>query len=251
MRKKIIGLVLCLCLSGVVIGCGSSVAANNSIESPEESVQPTPEPTPESTPEPTPEPEPADWLEEHGIAVSPQGDFQCNLYGYAGDASNPTGDFLADMNVSITETTEGVEDGFKKVSALFVINASNNTGDHCKYWSSAFDRYTGTSFEFDNAGTYTLKGDYAAKEGFVAVQNGDEYYDVSIAFETDNQYPILYKTVTVTCPVDYDGTVFQIGYVSPELDEKNSQIDYAARLYTIDELPYYGDGYLYFTMTND
>lgn len=32
---------------------------------------------------------------------------------------------------------------------------------------------------------------------------------------------------------------------------KNSAIDYAARLYTIDELPYYGDGYLYFTMTDD
>lgn len=32
---------------------------------------------------------------------------------------------------------------------------------------------------------------------------------------------------------------------------KNAEIDYAARLYTINELSYYGEAYRYFTITND
>lgn len=200
-----------------------------------------------------PEPEPADWLEEHGIAITPQGDCQVTFLGYTkdGDEKIPAGDFVADVNVSISETTEGVEEGFKKVSVLFARDASNNPGTGSWSWTSAFDRYTGTSFEFDNTVTYTSAGDHKAREGFVTIQNGDVYYDVSVAFETDNQAPITYLTITVTCPIDYDGAVFQIGYSSPELIEQNNQIDYSARLYTIDELPYHGDGYLYFTMTDD
>ena len=102
--------------------------------------------TPEEVKEPEPEPEPSDWLEANGIIISPQGDFQCNMYGYDYDTSEATGDFLADVNVVISETTDGVDEGFKKVVAVFTEDVSNSAGTYMA-WHSAFDRYTGTSFE--------------------------------------------------------------------------------------------------------
>ncbi len=65
------------------------------------------------------------------------------------------------------------------------------------------------------------------------------------------QYPIFYITRTLICPVDYDGAVFKFGYTSPELSEQSGKIDFEARVYKVDELPYNGDDYLYFTLTDD
>ncbi len=205
----------------------------------------------EQAEEPGAEPEPVDWLEAHGITITPQGDCQVTVWGGEEDGVTFVSDYDAAVNVTISETEEGADEGFKKVSALFTIDFSNNPGNYVKYWSSSFDRYTGTSFEFDGSVIYTNQGDHVTTKGYTTIQNGDEYYDVSIEFSSENQYPLFYKTITVTCPVDYDGTVFQIGYSSPELDEQNSQIDFSARLYSIDELPFFGDGYLYFTMNNE
>ncbi len=278
-EKKILTLVLAVTTATMLAGCGNTVKKDDSGEvvieetdaagdetaagadTPEEtSAAETEKEETDATDtvkeeaesaEPEKEPEPADWLEAHGITVTPQGDCTVQFYGYQDDASNPSGDFPAKVNAVISETTEGVDKGFKKVSMRFTIDKSDCTGTGCKWWNSAFDRYTGTSFEFDSSTTYTNPGDHVTKEGFVTIQNGDASYDVSITFDYEAQDLIIYSTITVTCPADYDGTVFQIGYASPELEEQNQQIDYAARLYTIDELPFYGDGYLYFTNSNE
>ncbi len=188
---------------------------------------------------------------KQGIAVTPQGDCQVEVGGFDSASGEITGDFMADVKVTISETTEDVADGFKKVSAQFAIDASNCTGDGILFWCSAFDRYTGTSFEFDSAVNEQLDGEHTAQDGFVTIQNGDESYDVSVEFMSENEGYTVYKTIVVTCPVEYEGAMFQLGKDSLEQMTKNSVIDYAARLYTIDELPYYGDEYLYFTMTDD
>lgn len=251
MKKKILTLVLAVTTAAMLAGCRNTVKKDDSGEVVIEETDAAGDATADKTDIPEEAPEPADWLEAHGITVTPQGDCTVQLYGYQDDESNPSGDFPAKVNAVISETTEGADEGFKKVNMRFTIDVSDNTGNGDFYWNSAFDRYTGTSFEFDSSMTQTNPGDHVTKEGFVTIQNGDTSYDVSITFDSENQYPILYKTITVTCPVDYDGTVFQIGYSSPELTEQNQQIDYAARLYTIDELPFYGDGYLYFTNSNE
>lgn len=191
------------------------------------------------------------WSTKQGIAVTPQGDFQVEMGGYDAASGEITGDFTADVKVSISETTEGVADGFKKVSAVFAIDASQCTGDGILFWCSVFDRYTGTSFEFDSAVNEQLDAEHTAQDGFVTIQNGDESYDVSVEFMTEGEGYHVTKTVAVTCPADYEGVMFQIGKDSLEQMVKNSEIDYAARLYRIDELPYYGEGYLYFTKTDD
>ena len=52
-------------------------------------------------------------------------------------------------------------------------------------------------------------------------------------------------------PVDYDGAVFKFGYTSPELSEQSGKIDFEARVYKVDELPYNGYDYLYLTLTDE
>lgn len=258
MKNRVLVLLVSLMALTLLAGCGKQaerVDSENVVleEETQEEEEPVVEPEQVEEPvvEPEPEPEPADFLEAHGITITPQGD--CKVTIWTGESDNVTfvSDYDAPVNVVISETTEGADEGFKKVSALFTMDLSNKSDNSIRSWASAFDRYTGISFEFDNSVTYTNPGDHVTKEGYVTIQNGDEYYDVSIEFSTDYQAPIAYRTITVICPIDYDGCVFQIGYDSPELVEQNSQIDYSARLYTIDELPYYGDGYLYFTMSNE
>ncbi|MCM1058290.1 MAG: BspA family leucine-rich repeat surface protein [Firmicutes bacterium] len=82
MKKRILGMIMCMCLVlGAITGCGDtagrgSVAANASAEgsgevsdqmiepTPEPTIEPTPEPTPTSTPEPTPTSTPEPTPEE-------------------------------------------------------------------------------------------------------------------------------------------------------------------------------------------
>lgn len=191
------------------------------------------------------------WSAKQGISVTPQGNCQVEMGGYNASSGEITDDFMADVNVTISESTVDAADGYKKVSAVFVIDASNCSGDGILFWCSAFDRYTGTSFEFDSAVNEQLDGEHTVQDGFVTIRNGNESYDVSVEFMTEGEGVLVTKTVTVTCPVDYDGVMFQLGKDSLEQMTKNAEINYAARLYTIDELPYYGVNYQYFTMTDD
>ena len=254
MRKKLLTVLITgLFTSQVLAGCGSSTEpdpeeggvvnvptdAPDTAETPEDAVLPTATPTEEPVPEP-----PVDWLQEHDIEITPQGDFTYVTTNHNAEI------FEAVSSAVITETTEGVEEGYKQVICTFVNDFANSDAGY-RFWSSAFDRYTGTSFEFDSETTYTDFGQSSNKAGFVTIVNGDVSYDVSITFETVNEDPQITKTITVTCPVDYDGVVFQIGYSDEALAEANGAIDYTARLYTIDELPAYGDGYYYFSYSNE
>lgn len=225
MKQKKIGLTLLLFLCAAFLcACGKDVSRKKNLE---------------------------DWSAKQGITVTPQGDCLVEMGGYNTSTGEITGNFMADVNVEISESTVDVTDGYKKVSAVFTIDASNCSGDGVLFWCSAFDRYTGTSFEFDSAVNTQLDGEHTAQDGFVPIQNGDETYDVSVEFMTEGEGTLITKTIAVTCPVDYEGVMFQLGKDSLEQMTKNAEIDYAARLYTINELPYYGEAYRYFTITND
>jgi hypothetical protein len=196
------------------------------------------EPEESEVPEEEPEQELVNWLEEHEIAITPQGDCAVTLYSYDSYEEDHVDDFLADVNVTITETTEGVEEGLKKVTASYVLDVSNDPGNGVMWHNSVFDRYTGNYF----------RGGSKTKE---AIKIGDEYYDVRTEGDSVNEYPIFYITRTLICPVDYDGAVFKFGYTSPELGEQSGKIDFEARVYKVDELPYNGPNYLYFTLTDN
>lgn len=234
-------------------------------ESVEETVEPEEEPVEETAEEPEEEPA-KDWFKEHELVITPQGDFAFTTMAYVFDSNDnkeDVGTFEVIADAVIMETTDGVEDGYKEVTMVWNCDMSGcedvgkNAGYGAVYgtgyrdWFSAFDRYTGTSFEFDSLYITTYIDETSQKEGFVTIVNGDESYDVSISFETVNNWPDITDMITVTCPVDYDGVVFQIGYNDLELRAANQEIDYTARLYTIDELPYYGEGYYYFSYSDE
>ena len=230
-------------------------------ETAEETVEATEEPTPEPTATPTPEPEPETWFEEQGLSVTPQGEFklqtQWNYWGgpdYQESASKKPGDEVTiTVNSTVTETTDGVEDGYKKVVAEFeydwskfffsyepILSYDPGLGSvKPSVWISAFDRYTGTSFE---PGDVDVPFEY---EGTT--------YDANCTFEWGEDYDydegrlINTCTVTVVCPVDYDGTVFDIGCgtkYSPELgvndDEPYTSIDYSTPV-KVDVFPFFTD----------
>ena len=182
------------------------------------------------------EPETVNWLEEHEIAITPQGDSTVNLYCYDSYEEDYVGDYEAGLNVTISETTEGVDEGLKKVVAEITFDLSGHPGTGFFWCTRAFDRYTGTYFRVNEK----------TKE---AIRIGDEYGDVRTEMNQTDDYPVYYVTYTVTCPADYDGTVFWIGYWSPEIRELIRKIDFKVRTYTMDELSLYTDGYRCFTLT--
>lgn len=229
-------------------GTGSSLPAAAS-EPAASSLPASPEPAAAS--EPAEEPEPADWLSGSGIQITPQGSYTLPFQGVesVGDAEGT--DFDADFTVSITETREGVGPNEKMVTCLFTFDFSNNPLSVVNYWSSAFDRYTGISFEFSSGVTYTGRGETNTNTGYAQISLDDgSYADVSINFSTYSDYPIVEKTISVICPADYNGTVFQIGYDCAALTEAATGVMAEETLHRVDELPYIGDGYMYFTATD-
>lgn len=270
MKKKLIALLLSTAMCFSIVSCSSDssssrrdrdddedeVEVEETEEEEEEEATPTPTPTPEPTATPTPTPVPT-WLEEHDITITPQGDFTFDSTLMSWD-----GRILIDMdtfeeqrcealgNVEIYETTDGMEDGYKRVVATFVCDYSA-AGDDLGYcWASVFDRYTGISLEVDPDTTYRQ----ASAPGIVPVEIDGQTYELKYEFESDNSYPVMTLTVSVICPVDYDGAVFYCGCANSQLGDRLENLNIASGLFTVDELPYNnsnGYTYYYFTYTND
>ncbi len=247
-----------------------TVETEGSAPTPEATATPTPEPT--ATPTPTPEPEPVTWFDEQGLTVTPQGEFnfrtQWNhwLDGYPESSRHKAGDEVEiTANASVTETTEGVESGYKKLVGTFeydwakffysytpIVSYDPGLGSiKPSVWISAFDRYTGTSFE---------PGDVV-----IPIEYNGTTYDVKAAFNWDADYDydigkmLVTGTITITCPADYDGAVFEIGCgtkYDPEKkandDEPYNSIDYSKPVME-DEFPFFTDKdhpHIYFSITN-
>lgn len=198
------------------------------------------EPEESAVPEEEPEQEPVSWLEEHGVTITPQGDSSVRFYSYDSYPEDYVDDFMADVNVAISETTEGAEEGFKKVVVECTYDVSNNP-DACTNWMYSygiFDRDTGVYF----------RSDAKTKD---AVEIEGEYFDVRTKWNKVEQYPVYHATYTLDCPADYDGAVFLFGYHTSEMKEIFNQIDFTAGLYTLDELPYDMESLRYWTLTDE
>ena len=266
MQKKFLALFLTLCLlTAMTTGCGGNSAPQSSPASEPSSVadapssQETPEP-PAEEPEPEPEPEPVKtWFEEKGLVITPQGDF--GFLTAAGSSEREIlGTFMVQANVVITETTDGVEPGYKKVTAVFTQNndGSLNIPGAVGSWSSsgAFDRYTGPLLldydpEDEEKAEFLHPHELDPEEKFITIVIGENSYDLSYSEDQLQSLPVAIKEYTVICPEDYDGIVFFTGYSDGQRQEEYSQFDLAAKLYTFDELISLDDGYYFFSLTNE
>ena len=174
-------------------------------------------------------PDGEDWFAKEGLSLSPAGlnFFLAKCYSNGQDM----GDVPIDISVELGEELTG--ENRKTVTAVFYVNYPDAPGDsNPSLWISAFDRYTGTSFECP---------------GVIDM-------DISCSFDWGERVNKTQAvTVTVTCPLNYDGTIFQFSYNDQRLREENSKVDLNSRLFKINELPYYhnnGCDSLYFAVSD-
>ena len=150
------------------------------------------------------------------------------LFGCAGKEKEA--DPWEDENYFETRVKEQDEQEKERKAKEAVATASD--GSYPMMWLSAFDRKSGTSFE-------------SADGKHITIENEDGSFDISCEFKSSLVYPRLIRQCTVTCPKDYDGTVFQLGYASMALRDENEKLDYSSQLYKVDELPYFDNGHTY------
>lgn len=194
-----------------------------------------------------------DWLSQHNVTITPQGPFSYKAYEYDGETGATIGDFDVSAYADVSEYTDGVAEGYKQVVISYTLDLSANTGGRTKYFTMAFDRYTGIAFTDEAGVAYTnYIGDKTTSEGTILITVDDKTYDVKTESHSENQYPMIYRATVITCPVDYDGVVFGIGYANPEMQEEYLQMDFSEKLYTMDEFPFYENEYpiYYFTATD-
>lgn len=171
-----------------------------------------------------------EWQEAHPFPITPQGDIVFTTATEDGE------EIEVPANVTIEETTDGCEDGFKKVICHCVMDFSTHRG--FLFWSGAFDRYTGTTFEeydiyklsFDKVNYYYAEEDERSADG------------------------IWKRDMILYCPADYDGAVFDLGYASLDTayDMEDEYGYHFERYYTMDQLPNFlrEEPCYYFTYSN-
>ena len=242
--RKLLSAALCL----VLAGCGSSSSTATSPETTLEVTEPTAEavaettPTPEPTPTPTPEPK--TFLEEQGITITPQGDFEYTAWAKEGTFP---------MHASITIHEEPAEtEGYKKVIASVTYDVSDWPGGNVLTREFPFDRYTGTCFDTTNELAQHLEtGNTEEIQTGGMVEYEGKTYDVTFTTTRTNNWPMLGAIMTVVCPEEYDGTVFVVRYADEETNVEDTAYDWT-KPSTIDQLPFYNTvETFYFTLTDE
>ncbi len=184
----------------------------------------------------------SDWFGDNDLTLSDTAD-SFSFTTMKNDGDTDTDEMTVTSKVTITESTENVQDGYKLVTAKFIHDISDSDGDRGIIADGAFDKYTGTFYGFSVKKPTQEDGNKADVDGFVRITDGSYHYDIFIMTSEDVNAPIVTKTITVCCPKDYDGTVFFAGYDSLELDDELQELDMSERLYTFDELPFLNDGH--------
>ena len=154
-----------------------------------------------------PEEEPyVDLFTQLGLKLSQQGTPICL------ETWSETGPVELYITVNITETTDGVEDGFKTVSAVFSVDASRSE-TRFSFSFGSFDKYGGYILE---SGSERVQADIEGGfDDFVEFQH-DKTGENILVFTNITSEQIMddmggnmaYFTYSVTVPLDYDGVMF-------------------------------------------
>lgn len=185
----------------------------------------------------------SDWVTDPGFKVTDKSfmeaqdlDFSTkNSFKMKTMMADPvTGKEIREVEIPVTfelkEEKPSDEKGFKDVTGVFTFDNSVTEGKYaCLGWVSAFDSYSGISFESAGRGIFgiSMDCDWSA-----------------------TAYPTMTCTVVVTCPESYDQTVFYCGYEDIEMNRMWKKLDMDNFSYTIDELPYFprdGKHYYFFS----
>ncbi len=226
MRKAFLTVLMCITMTGgVLAGCGRKAVQQAAEE-------------PQITPDPH-------WQDTHTIDITPQGDFVFTT------ALSDGTEIEVPANVTIEETTDGCENGYKKVICHLAMDFADHKG--FIFNSGTFDRSTGISLDYSPDTAFVGSGESSSAESSMTLAwDGVSYAFTLTTDDVRDDNGHWDRDTILTCPTDYDGAVFYVGYCSEELAFDIEEIGLHPRLYTLDELPEYQSGkpYYYFTYTN-
>ncbi|MBO4373873.1 MAG: hypothetical protein J5829_02090 [Lachnospiraceae bacterium] len=193
----------------------------------------------------------ANYLDAHGMQFTKPGDF--TFITAMHDEEKDTGDieikaFVVELGETGEPEGEDLPEGFKQVKAVFRYDLSASNGEAGTLMDGVFDGYSGVSFEFeDGEPRYNQHADVAdVPEGYNRITANGKTYDIKLWEDTEVNYPEMVRTFVLTCPKDYDGAVFYVGYGSMEIKDKYDKVDKTKGLLTMDELPYFKNGHDYY-----
>lgn len=248
-KNLILGLTVLATVGGVLTGCDNekdvtkvddtqAVVTESTQAALEKDLEPAvPETTEEVTEAPTEETVKADFLAENGLTITPNGSMTIQVAKYGSDE-------LTDLAVTTSvETVASSEDGYSDTTFTVVADKNlDNSG--VSYNISAFDRYTGTSYESEL--TTALIGGGSSHNDVCVFDVDGQQYDCS----TDVKQNGNTVTVTVHHPTSYDGVVFLIGKLTATQNNAYSAVDFSKAFTVMDYKDIFVDGQYFFTATD-
>lgn len=249
MKKKMLTGILAVSMLGLVlVGCGDNKEVTKTDESQveittekeSEAATETETPTEVETEAPAEEVK-ADFLTENGLTVTPNGSMTATVAQYDSDD-------LIDLPITTSvETVASAEDGYSDTTFTVTADTSNVASTGWSYNVTAFDRYTGTSYEGKKD---SLVSGGTTHNDVVVIDVDGTQYDCSLdASQSDNG-----NTSTITCtvhhPTAYDGVVFAFGKMTKTMLSAYNAVDFNSTFTVADYSDVYIDGQYFFTATD-
>lgn len=250
-KKALTGILVASMLGMMLTGCGDNKEVTKTddtkveitTEKESEATETVVEETTEVTTEAPVEEVASDFLTENGLTVTPNGSMTIPL------AVMNTDDMIDVPITTSVETVASSEEGYSDTTLKVDIDAKAAAGQYYTCNVSAFDRYTGTSYESKPTSLGTNNG--SMHENVVVVDVDGTQYDCALTADMnmDSNY-VQHVTVTVHHPSDYDGVVFIFGGQTATQNTAYNAIDTSKTFTIADYSDVFIDGQYFFTATD-
>ena len=244
-KKALTGILVASMLGMMLTGCGDNKEVTKTdetqveitTEKESEATETVVEETTEVATEAPVEEVASDFLAENGLTVTPNGSMAIQVAKYGSDE-------LTDLAVTTSvETVASSEEGYSDTT--FTVTADKNLDNSgVSYNISAFDRYTGTSYE--SKLTTALLGGGASHDNVCVLDVDGTQYDCSMDAKQNGNT----VTLTVHHPSNYDGVVFLLGKLTATQTSAYNAVDFSKTFTVADYSDVFIDGQYFFTATD-
>lgn len=250
-RKALTGILVASMLGMMLTGCGDNKEVTKTddtkveitTEKESEATETVVEETTEVATEAPVEEVASDFLTENGLTITPNGTMTMPL------AKADTDDMIDVPVTTSVETVASSEEGYSDTTLKVDIDAKAVEGQYYACNVSAFDRYTGTSYESKPTSLGTNNG--SMHENVVVVDIDGTQYDCALTADMNmDSNHVQHVTVTVHHPSNYDGVVFLFGGQTATQSTAYNAIDTSKTFTVADYSDVFIDGQYFFTATD-
>ena len=244
-KKALTGILVASMLGMMLTGCGDNKEVTKTdetqveitTEKESEATETVVEETTEVATEAPVEEVASDFLTENGLTITPNGTMTATVAKYDSDD-------LMDLPITTSvTTTASSEEGYSDTTLTVTADISSVASTGWSYNVTAFDRYTGTSYEGKKD---SLVGGGTTHNDVVVIDVDGTQYDCSVEANGD--------TSTITCtvhhPTAYDGVVFAFGKMTKTMLSAYNAVDFNSTFTVADYSDVYIDGQYFFTATD-